>query len=273
MNTQSFFATHPVFTVQEFDLFLENAGRTTEHNRKRLLGYHRRQGRLILIRSGLYGAVPLGADAATYPVDSYLIAAHLRSDGVIGYHSALAFHGIAHSLREERLILTRHPLVKPFPFRGITYRAVWPPQALIEKRQEGSGVETQERQNQSLRVTGLERTLVDCLDRPRLGGGWEEVWRSYEAIPYLDIERIVHYSLLLENATTIASVGYFLQAQQERWMVGAADLHRLQAHRPQQPHYLGRRREEHGHLIKAWNLVVPERIIDRAWEENGESIA
>src|SRR5580700_905443 len=124
MNSRSFFATHPIFTVEEFDQFLRNTGRAIDHNRQRLLGYHRRQGRLVLVRPGLYGSVPEGHDAATYPVDSYLVAAHLAPDTLIGYHSALAFHGVAHSLSEERLLITKHSLARPFVFRGITYRTV-----------------------------------------------------------------------------------------------------------------------------------------------------
>lgn len=134
MNTQSFFPAHPVFTVQEFDRFLEYSGNRTEYNRKRLLGYHPHQGRLILIRPGLYGAVPPGAIAASYSVDSYLVAAHLTRDALVGYHSALSCQGTAHSLREERLIITRHPLVRPFLFRGVTYRIVQPSKALVDKR-------------------------------------------------------------------------------------------------------------------------------------------
>jgi predicted transcriptional regulator of viral defense system len=272
MNTQSFFATHPVFTADEFDRFLEDNGRTTEHNRKRLLSYHRARQRLVIVRPGLYGAVPLGAEAATYPVDSFLIAASLKPDAVIGYHSALEFHGVAQSTRQDRLVITRHPLTRPLLFRGVAYRAVQPPKALIAKRQEDVGIEEHERQNRPIRVTGLERTLVDCLDRPRLSGGWEEVWRSYESVPYLDVDLAVRYALLLANATTIASVGYFLELQQERWMVRGEHLDLLRAHRPAQPHYLGRRREERGRLIKDWNLMAPDRIIDRAWEETGEPL-
>ena len=267
MSTQTFFATHPLFTVHEFDLFLSDAGRPVEFNRKRLLAYHHKQGRLVLIRPGLYGVVPMGYDEATFPVDTYLIAAYLKPDALIGYHTALAFHGVAHTLREERLIITRHPMAKEFQFQGVVYRTVQPPEALISNGQEDLGVEAQERQNLVVRVTGLERTLVDCLDRLRLSGGWEEVWRSYEGVAYLDVDLVVRYALLLDNATTIASVGYFLQGQQERWMVPEETLADLRAHRPRQAHYLGRRRQESGRLIKEWNLVVPERIIHRSWED------
>jgi predicted transcriptional regulator of viral defense system len=273
MAAQSFFATHPVFTVSSLEQHLAETGKATRHNRNRLLGYYRSRGRLLPVRTGLYAVVPPGANAGTYPVDSILVSALLRPDAVLGYHSAFAFHGVAHSLREEQVVITRRPLTRPFRFHGITYRTVEPPEQLVKAGQEGIGVERQERQNVPVSVCGLERGLVDCLDRPRLGGGWEEVWRSCEAIPYLDLDLVVRYALLLENATTAATVGYFLQLQEVRWMVTSEHLDRLRAHRPKQPHYLGRRRDEGGRLVNEWNLVVPERIFRRAWEETGEPIA
>ena len=48
--------------------------------------------------------------------------------------------------------------------------------------EEHFGVLTTERAGMSLRVTNLERTFVDVLDRPLFSGGWEEVWRSLEAV-------------------------------------------------------------------------------------------
>jgi predicted transcriptional regulator of viral defense system len=40
----------------------------------------------------------------------------------------------------------------------------------------------------SLNVTTFERTLVDVLDAPRHGGGWEEIWRSLESVEFFDID-------------------------------------------------------------------------------------
>lgn len=63
----------------------------------------------------------------------------------------------------------------------------------------------------SVRVTSLERTLVDVLVRPDLGGGWEEIWRSLEMVEFFDLDVVIDYTLLFENATTAAKVGFFLE--------------------------------------------------------------
>jgi len=126
------------------------------------------------------------------------------------------------------------------------------------------GVEALDRLGQDIRVASLERSLVDVLDRPDLGGGWEEIWRSAESVEYYDISQVVEYALLLRNATTAAKVGFFLEQHQEQLTVEASQLDRLREVRSRQPHYLERGRS--GRLVAAWNLIVPEEVLNRTWE-------
>jgi predicted transcriptional regulator of viral defense system len=70
-----------------------------------------------------------------------------------------------------------------------------------------------------LRVTDIERTFVDVLDRPDLSGGWEEIWRSLESVEYVKTERVVEYALLLNKSTTVAKLGFFLEQHKDHLMV------------------------------------------------------
>jgi predicted transcriptional regulator of viral defense system len=67
-------------------------------------------------------------------------------------------------------------------FRGNEFRGVLFPKALREKEEELFGVNREDRAGLQVRVTSLERTMVDLLDRPDLSGGYEEIWRSWEEI-------------------------------------------------------------------------------------------
>jgi predicted transcriptional regulator of viral defense system len=116
-------------------------------------------------------------------------------------------------------------------------------------------------------VTSLERTFVDVLDRTRLSGGLEEVWRSLETVPYLDLERVVEYALLLGNSTTVARVGFFLSQHREALSVEDGVLARLRQHRPRNPKYLTNDEPRSGRLMAEWNLVVPEEILNKSWDE------
>jgi predicted transcriptional regulator of viral defense system len=124
-----------------------------------------------------------------------------------------------------------------------------------------------ERSGLSLRVSSLERTLVDALDRPDLCGGWEEVWRSLESVEFFDLDQVVEYSLLLANATTIAKVGFFLDQHRQALMVEESHLRPLREHRPRSPHYAERGDKRPVQLSPQWNLILPTDVVERSWEE------
>lgn len=81
-------------------------------------------------------------------------------------------------------------------------------------------------------MTSLERTLVDVLVRPDLGGGWEEVWRSLESVEYFDLEHLTDYTLKLRSVTAMAKVGFFLEQHRDALMVDESQLARLRMHYP-----------------------------------------
>ncbi len=116
-----------------------------------------------------------------------------------------------------------------------------------------------------IRVTSLERTLVDLFDKPHLGGGWEEIWRSLESVEFYNINEIVEYALLLNKASTIAKVGYFLERNEEILFVDSSDLQTLKNEIPKQPRYMDKKLK--GRLVKQWNLIVPEKIHKKVWSE------
>jgi hypothetical protein len=71
------------------------------------------------------------------------------------------------------------------------------------------------------------------------------------------------------KATILASDGgaYFLEQHQKDLGVHEATLKTIEGLRPQGRHYLDR--SAGGRLAKRWNLIVPDSIWERRWEEPG----
>lgn len=260
-----FFARHPVFRFDELSA-VHRAGGRSPLTTASVLKHHVAAGHLINVRRGLYARVPEGADAATYRVDPYLIASRLSSDAVVAYHSALELLGRAHSISHKLTYLTAHR-AKPFSFQDTDFVPVLVPAALRKLPELGGGLRDERRQGLTVRVTGYERTMVDVLDAPQHGGGWEEIWRSLEAIEFFDLDFVVEYALRLGSALTIARVGFFLEQHKDALMVEERHLEVLRRHSPSRPAYFERRHRKGGKLLPHWNLIVPEQIIERAWEE------
>jgi predicted transcriptional regulator of viral defense system len=263
MKLDRFFAKHPVFTVEEFDEYL---GKHNLYTRNALLTHHRKSGRIMAIRRGLYAVVPPGSSPESTRVDLFLLASKMTADAVLGYHTALEFHGKAYSVFNKLYYLSDRKS-QPVQFRSYEFISVLIPKAIRGHPEELFGLENYERLGIDIRATNLERTFVDVMDRPDISGGWEEIWRSLESVEYFKLDEVVEYALLLGNATTASKVGFYLDQHRSELHVKDSQLDRLRNLRPRQPHYLDRNNRKGGQLVAAWNLVVPETVLNHTWEE------
>lgn len=266
IKLNEFMAQHAVFTVDELDSFLSARGSGNPNTRKSLLTYYRKQGRIIPVRRGLYATVPPGGDPASSPVDPYLVAAKMSMDAVLTYHTALEFHGKAYSVYTRLHYVSTHKSL-PLKFQSHEFVRAPVPPTLHKKDKAMFGVKSHKRSGVELRVANLERTMVDVLDRPELTGSWEEIWRSLESVEFFDLDQVVEYVFLLENATTAAKVGFFLEQHRETLMADDTHLKPLRSLRPRQPHYFVRGKRKGCRLVKEWNLLIPIEILNRSWGE------
>ena len=261
-----FFSQHAAFTTEELDIFLLSRKSFNLNTRKSLMAYYCKKGRIINIRRGLYATIPFGLDPSSYPVDPYLLAAKMAEDAILAYNTALQFHGKAYSIY-NRLLYVSSKKSSTLKFRQYEIRGILTPSSLRVKGSKLFGVIVLKHFGVELKVTNLERTFVDVLDRPDLSGSWEEIWRSLESIEFFDLDQVLAYVLLLKNKTTAAKVGLFLERHKDALMVEEKYLEKLQKLRPRQPHYLSRNRHKNCHFVKNWNLMVPVEILSKSWEE------
>jgi predicted transcriptional regulator of viral defense system len=266
MKPAEYFSAHSVFRFEDFASAHRDGTARAPATTLAAVKQHVRAGNLLRIRRGLYAVVLRGLTPETSVVDPYVLASHLAPDAVVGYHAALQFHGKAHSISRRYTFLTR-TRVKPFTFRGSEFVPVRVPPPLESLPTWGGGILAKVRDGASVRVTTLERTLVDVLDAPRHGGGWEEIWRSLESVEFFDLDAVTEYVLALDSAVAVAKVGFYLEQHREQLMVEDRHLDRLRAHAPANPMYLERGKREPGKLLAGWNLVVPERVINRTWAD------
>jgi predicted transcriptional regulator of viral defense system len=265
MKPLDFFDQHPVFTHAEFAAAHSGRGRRSARTTQNILAQHVAGGRLLRVHRGLYATLPPAAAADSFTPDAYLVAASSADDAVVAYHAALQFHGKAYSISSRFTYLTRRRL-RPFEFRGAEFVAVLLPATLRALRRPVGGVLEQRHAGGMVRVTTLERTLVDVLDAPDHGGGWEEIWRSLESVEFFDLDAVIDYALKLGSALTVARVGFYLEQHREQLMVEDRHLKALRARAPAQPRYFDRDRGP-GKFVRPWNLVVPEQILSRSWAE------
>lgn len=245
----AFTATHPVFRVEDFVRARAEVGHGSAATSLTLLKRGVASGRYLHLRRGLYAVVPPGVPPERAVVDPFLLACAHTPDAVVAFHAALELHGRAYSTWSRLHVWTRRRS-KPWAWRGVEIVPV------LDTAEDASGTVTRPHAGGMVRVTTLERTLVDVLDQPDKGGGWEEILRSLTMIEFVDVEAVVADALARGRALTAARVGWVLGLRRDAWHVGEEVLAALRARRPATPSYLDASRSP-GRLDPTWNLIVP----------------
>ena len=262
-KTASFLSAHPVFTRAEFAAaFGHPAGGA---NVTSLLRHHLRAGNIKRVSREVFAAVPAHLPAERMVIDRFAAASKLRPDGVLGFHSALELHGIAYSeFNEVQLVSAGRTERMDLPFGAC--RFVTPPKALAAAGKTDYLTMTMDRQGVTVRVTAVERTVVDVLHRPELAGGAEEVLKSLDLVRYLDPAKVADYVELLDNRSLASVSGWWLERR--RGALGVADdvLKRLRARLPRSKHYALGAEPGHAVFVEPWRVLLPAQAVDAAFE-------
>lgn len=262
-NILAFLENHPVFTLDELREFLGY-----KHGSRKVYDtvlYQKKMQRIGTVKEGLYFSIRPGSNVQQTSPDPFLIASKLSHDAVIGFHSALDLLGFGHSLFNTYYYFSNR--FRPeLRFRGNHFRSVITPEELQKKSQQFFGTEKVERVGLKITVTGKERTLVDCLERPQYCGGFEEMYRSLEKMPYLQFDVLLKYLELRDKKKLYGTTGFFLEQNRETFHVEEFFLQQLERKKPATPVYWDRSKKG-GTFVKRWNLFVPKSVLERSWEE------
>jgi predicted transcriptional regulator of viral defense system len=256
MDTNDFFATHPVFQIDEASQnFLHRIDRSKAVER---LKHHLEKGRLKLVTRGVYAVIPPGISGGGFEPDPFLISIAVRPDAVFSHHSALELLGAAHSIWNHLTVYTkkrRRPLALPgnvIRFREYPHFRNW-------TNTEELGIQSVERQGKILKTTGPERTLVEGFRQSALAGGLEELIQSARGFPTLDIVLLMKVLDSYEISNLWAAVGWFLEIFQKTFHVTENQLGVFKQKTPRSPQYL-ERNQRGGRLVSGWNLILPEGL-------------
>jgi len=253
MKTMEFFATHPVFSLDEAAKTLAPPGGRAGTVER--LKHHLKTGRLTLPTRAVYAVVPPGVPTSRFRPDPFLVAAAARPDAVFSHHSALELLGAAHTVGTRTTVYTKRRR-RSLALTGATVCFLEDPAPLAVGNRRHVGTRRVERRGRLLEVTGPERTLVEGFHRPAHAGGLEELVQSASGFPTLDLDLIEKVLRRYGIAHLWAATGWFLERFQQSLHVPEGVLERFERHRPRSPQYLERRRRG-GALAARWGLILP----------------
>jgi len=256
MKPEAFLISHGIFTREELATALRRRGRAAATVASHLARWLR-QGRIARVKQGVFVRLDPADPAGALP-DLVALASRMAPDAAIAYHTALEAHGFAQSIF-ERLTFVTWTKARPSSFQSRLFVPVRPRAPLFAADRGERWIERTERSGIEIRVTSLERTVADVLDRPALAGGVDEAWRSLASVPALDPGSLEEYVTLLGSRTLAAKVGFFLETRREELVVPTGLLERLRLRIPGAPVSMDRRRR--GRLVPQWALIVPVDLL------------
>ena len=264
---EQYLATHPIFTTHALRAHCQETCGATVNQVDGFLSNHQRNGRILLVRRPVWAVVPPEVQPNDAPVDLLLVAAHAREDACLAHHLALQMHGYAQSEPEFFAFVTDTPCNPSWHFRSHTFVPLRPPQGLVRRGAEQTGMTVMERAGLPIRVTTLERTFVDVLMHPEWNGGWERSWRTLSRIESLDVDEVIRYTPLLDNATLVGKVGFFLESHRQQLRVNEGQLEELNKYRPR--HNTMAKGAPGYRLVSVarWNVSLPYPVVYGEWEE------
>jgi predicted transcriptional regulator of viral defense system len=225
----------------------------------RLLAHWASRGWLARLRRGLYAPVPLDADPRAENVaDAWAVLSRVFAPCYIGGWSACEHWGLTEQLFRTIVVVTaRRVVAREGEIAGARYLA---------KRVAADflfGTRKVWREGLAVEVSDQERTVVDVLDSPEIGGGMRHV-ASVVAVYFRSDDRkeqqLLDYGVRLGNRTVFKRLGFLIE--------------RLGIHAPQTVSFCLRNVSKgyslldpsgprKGRLVRRWNLRLNVRVTDR----------
>jgi predicted transcriptional regulator of viral defense system len=256
MKTSEFFATRPVFSLDEAARILAPPGGRTGTIER--LKHHLQTGRLQLVSRGIYAVLPAGLAAGKFQPDPVFVAAAIRPDGIFSHHSALEILGTAQSMWNKCTLYTSQRR-RSLKLDSSTLCFLDHPSQFKTSADSALGTRRIERRGQILRTTGPERTLVEGFRRPALVGGFEELINSAATFQVFDLHLLESILRRYNIANLWAATGWFLARHQKDFHVPEDFLTLCEKNRPKSPQYLERNNRT-GRLSVQWNLIIPQSL-------------
>lgn len=267
-QASSFFDANRVFSRAEFgEAFGLSSGSEEVH---RLLGSQVEAGRIKEAAPEVYVVAWDPESRGRFVVPDYLLASKLRSDGVLGYHTALELQGTNYALLYYVVHLVSSGPTGYVDLPTQSCQFIKPHRALVEAGRTDFLTVTQTLMEVPVKVTSSERTLVDVLHRPDLAGGRDEVLDSLESAPYywkeFDCRNVADYVEALDDRSVVGVVGWWLECWQSELNVSERTLDRLEAMLPGSSCYALFAQPETAELVHRWRVYLPPDALDELFE-------
>jgi len=219
-----------------------------ENAAKELLRRYKKSGLISRIRRDLYCVNDL-ANKATVPT-KFEIAGQITPSAYLSYHAALEYYGLVNQVFYE-LHISSDERFNSFDYEGIRYTYC--------KSGTSLGV-VNPPMDAMVKVTDLERTVVDCMDSIERSGGLEELVMCFSLITYLKEKQVLTYLESYNKQFLYQKAGFVLSYFQQELKFSDDFFNECRRRIGKSIRYLTNSHESNTYF-KEWKLYAPENIL------------
>ncbi|HQG02620.1 MAG: hypothetical protein WBJ29_00835 [Fervidobacterium sp.] len=204
-----------------------------------------KKGLVKKIRNNLYTCINAvdGQPIAT----RFHIACAINETAYLSYHSAFEYMGMYNQVFFQMYVSSTKRF-NDFEFNGIRYKYL--PSKL------SAGIITP-RNTKGIRVTTLERTIVDSIEDFEKVGGLEELLNCIEMVNYLDENEVIKYLELYNNQFLYQKTGFILEHYKDQLKLSDSFIELCRNRVGKSIRYLTKNSTKY---CKEWRLVIPEEL-------------
>lgn len=212
-----------------------------------------KEGYIRPVKRGLYQIIPIQYLGKEPPFDKFLLGRKLTQPYYFSHHSALEIHGISNAAIFNTVYISSPRQFRPLRYDGVEY--------LWVRSVNSFGVESVIWSDKAVHVSDRERTVLDCMQRIDLAGGFEEAYKSLISLPSIDFNKLYQYMEKLGRKSLFYRVGFFLSLEEvrDRWRAPDDFLEKVKKMVGRKTYYFAAGKGR-GRLVKEWNLIVPDNI-------------
>ena len=118
---------------------------------------------------------------------------------------------------------------------------------------------------EKVRVTSLERTIIDCIDNIDLAGGVDEILNALEQIKILDENKLLSVLKSYNQVLLYQKVGYILEQFKNELMISDDFLKECQNKLTNQVKYFLQYDYKNIVYNRKWQLMAPKNIKTRIY--------
>lgn len=194
MDILSYLHSKLLFTPQDVAQITGN-----KRSAQTLLLRYQQKGLISKIRRGSYCVNNIATNLPE--ANKFQIASAITSSSYVAYHAAMEYHGLAHQVYFN-VDIGGQQAFNSFTFDGNNF--------CFHQVATHIYVDTPIADTH-VKVTNVERTIVDCIDRIDLCGGWEELINCLLSVQYIRDEIVLSVLKAYNKIALYKKVGFLFE--------------------------------------------------------------